>query len=107
MKDDTPISNILVTSIISHRDKAPRVDIQFNDKQHVQLEVEAAIKIGLDIIHVAMGAYADAFLFNWFTKKVFVDDTEKTTQIAGAMLIDFREYREKLELAFKSYQQPK
>lgn len=98
-------SNVLVTSLISHRDQTPRVDITFSEGQRVQLEAEAAIKIGLDIVQCAMGSYIDSFVFNYIKEMILSrNPRDDNDAIAAQIVQDFRAYREKLELEFKDRQ---
>ena len=98
-----PPSSVLISSLIASKDASPRVDIQFESKVpgHMQMEAEAAIKIGLDIIKVAYGAYIDAFVWNYMKDKVGLDPER-----CGFVVSDFREYRDKLEIEFKKMQEP-
>lgn len=82
---------VSIMSLVSHRNERPRVDMQVGEI-HTQMDAEHAIQVGLQLIQVAMGGYADAFLFHWLKERTGVRDQE-----AAGLLSDFREYREKLQ----------
>lgn len=91
---------ILITSLISHRNRKPRIDLQIG-RMHTQLDTEAAVKIARDLLHVAAGSYADAFLFNFLTEKIKQDD-----QTGLRIIEEFRVYRDELAREFEAMQKP-
>ncbi len=99
------MQEILVSSLVSHKGAGPRVDITMPSNR-VQLSAEEAINLAKQIHEAAIFAYADAFLFHFLNDTVLKDrmDAEQAKNVAGNMLSDFREYRDKLFSDFKSYQ---
>jgi hypothetical protein len=93
---DTSI--ILITSLISHRNQQPRVDIQLGEL-HTQMDAAAAVQIAQQLLEVAAGAYADAFIFNFVTAKL-----NQEQNVGAAIISDFREYRETLVDEFRKMQ---
>ena len=83
---------VMVQSLVSHRNQRPRVDIQIG-QVHAQLDAEHAIEVARSIMNCAVGAYADAFL-TWFLQDKVGLDLQRAAQV----LVDFREYREKLAI---------
>jgi hypothetical protein len=86
---------VMITSLVSHRNQRPRVDIQVGEV-HTQMDAEHAVDVGRNMIEVAMGAYADAFLTNFIQDKL-----GQELNVAAQILVDFREYREKLAIKLK------
>src|SRR5262245_53313592 len=104
--EDIPMKQILITSLISHRDQTPRIDITMPSAR-VQLSADEAMNVAHQIIECVQGSYADSFLWNWLQEQVFKGSKdERTMGILGQMLVDFREYRDKLRREFESYQGP-
>jgi len=92
---------IWVQSLISHRTQKPRIDIQLGEL-HTQMDADSAMDLATNIIEVAEGAYADAFIFNFLMEKIGVD------QERAAMVIpEFRDYRAKLAEEFRQLQKEK
>jgi hypothetical protein len=89
---------IMITSLISHRTRKPRIDIQLGEL-HTQMDADAAVKIARDILEVAAGAYADAFLFHFLGEKIGVDETR-----AAQIIPEFRAYRDELRREFDAMQ---
>lgn len=89
---------IMITSLISHRSQKPRIDMQVG-QIHEQLDTDAAVKIARDILEVAAGAYADAFLFNFLTEKL-----GQSPNVAVQIIPEFRNYREELKREFEGMQ---
>jgi|GEM_PF-5329273 len=107
-KPTDPVYDVLVTSLVSHRNMTPRVDVRFLQDKHIQMEAEAAIKVGVDLIRVATGAYADSFLFNFLLERVFkarMDDSSAKNACAQ-ILQEFRAYRDELIREFLDRQIP-
>lgn len=88
---------IMVTSLISHRSRKPRVDIQVGEI-HTQLEADAACALASNIASCAAGAYADGFLFHFLTEELHQTDVN-----AGSILQSFRAYREKLAIEYQNF----
>ncbi len=90
---------IFIQSLVSHRTQKPRIDIQVGEI-HTQMSADAAMNVAKQIIQVAMGSYADAFIFNFLKEKVGLDDQR------GVQIIqEFRAYREELEKEFEKEQE--
>jgi hypothetical protein len=86
---------IFVTSLISHRNQKPRVDIQVGEI-HTQMDAHSAVDLARNLFEVAAGSYADAFLFNFLT------ETLKQEDFVGVQIIqDFRAYRDTLAEEFR------
>lgn len=104
------MNEILVTSLVSSREKSPRVDITINGTR-IQLSADEAMDLAKNIIEVCSGSYADSFIVNFMFEKVFSLNKEDSKELAFnkaiMVLEDFREYRDKLALDFKSYQNKK
>src|SRR5262245_49726548 len=90
---------IFVQSLISHRDQKPRVDIQVGEI-HTQMDAAAAIHFAMNVIQVATGANADAFVFHFITEQL-----KPAPQVAAAIIEEFRDYRQKLQDEFERYQE--
>lgn len=89
---------IMLNSLISHRNKKPRVDIQVGEI-HTQMDAPAAVDVAVKLIQVSMGAYADAFVFHFLTEKLEID-TNRVLQV----IQEFRDYRISLEEEFETMQ---
>jgi hypothetical protein len=89
---------IMITSLISHRNRKPRIDIQLGEL-HTQMDTDAAVKIARDILEVAAGAYADAFLFHFLTGKL-----DQPDGVAAQIIPEFRQYRDELRREFDAMQ---
>jgi len=92
------IETVMVTSLVSNRTRKPRVDIQLG-KAHTQMDADAAMDVAKNIIDVAGGAYADAFLVHFLTSKIGASMGQ-----VGQILPEFREYREQLRAEFDQLQ---
>lgn len=80
---------IMVTTLLSHRTCQGRINIDFGESPQVQLSIEEARALGLNILHAAEGAESDEFLF------AFIRDDLKVGDQAGmAVLQSFRAFRE-------------
>lgn len=90
---------IMVTSLISHRNQKPRVDIQVGEI-HTQMDAAAAMNLAKNLIECATGAFADAFIFHFMKERLNQPDA-----IAGQIIQDFRDYRDKLAAEFEEYQE--
>lgn len=98
----TPAAGVvMITSLISHRNQRPRVDIQVGEV-HTQVDAETAIDIARNIMEVAVGAYADAFIFNFLTEKIDMGQAQ-----AAGIVGEFRGYREQLLQEFEKRQEGK
>jgi len=89
---------IMVTSLVSNRTRKPRIDIQLG-KSHTQMDTDAAMDVAKNIIEVAQGSYADAFLVHFLTEVIGAP-----MEHVGQILPQFREYREKLREEFDQMQ---
>src|SRR6266436_1265706 len=73
MEKTATAGSVFMVSLLAHRDKTPRVEMTIGTCR-VQLEAEAAIRIGKQLIECGEGAYADAFLVTATTEKLDADD---------------------------------
>lgn len=87
---------IMIRSLISHRTEKPRIDIQVGEI-HTQMDADAAMDVAKNLIECCQGAYADAFIFHFLTEQLHQEKS-----LAAALIEQFRDYREKLALEFKS-----
>jgi hypothetical protein len=90
---------LLVTSLISHRNQTPRIDIQIHGL-HTQMPVDAAVDFAKNILEVAAGSYADGFIVHFLQEKTGLPP-EKAVRI----LVDFRDFRMALAEKFKRDQE--
>jgi len=84
------MKEILVSSLVSGRDGSPRVDILLEGK-HIQLSQDEAVHLSTNILKCAEGAMVDSFLMLFI-----VTELKQEPEIAGRILQEFRDYREKL-----------
>jgi len=98
--DTEGVSSIHINSLISHRNKKPRVDVHL-DNTHVQLDAAAAIQIAHDLIECATAGIADSFLYCFATEECGAD-----ADGALNMVRHFREFRRKLDIDFRAMQEP-
>jgi hypothetical protein len=92
---------IMIRSLISHRTQKPRIDIQLGDI-HTQMDADSAMDVAKNIIECCEGAYADAFIFHFLTESL-----KQSPETAGSIIVEFREYREKLAEEFRQLQSGK
>lgn len=90
---------IMITSLISHRNQKPRIDIQVGDI-HTQMSADAAMDVAKNIIECCEGSYADAFLFHFLKERL-----KQCSDVAIPMIQEFRAYRDQLAQEFKADQQ--
>jgi hypothetical protein len=90
---------VMITSLLSHRNQKPRIDIHI-DELHTQMEADAAMKVAQDIIECCQGAYADGFIFHFLQ-----DELKQPMATAAGMIHLFREYRENLRREFEEMQE--
>jgi hypothetical protein len=84
-----PDDSIDVGSMVSHRDKKGYVELRWGDK-HAQLPLEDARGLAENLMAAASAAETDAFLF------AFYRDMGADDQTLGAVITQFRRYREGL-----------
>jgi hypothetical protein len=85
------LSDFWVNGIVSNRDQQPYIQLS-NDKGMIaQLTMNHARQIAMDILVQASRCEMDSMIIRWF-KETF--DNE---QGAASALVDFREYRAKLD----------
>jgi hypothetical protein len=80
---------IWASSLVSGRDKEPYVILQHGDKQF-QLSPDDARQHAHQIMIAADAAESDAFLFKFALNELKLDE-----DIAGAILVSFRKFRER------------
>ena len=82
---------IIVDGIVAIRDKQPYVRL-FKDKEQIcQLSVSEARQIAEDILNMCARTEADAMLIKFFKTNEFPDGA------AEALLVNFREFRAKID----------
>lgn len=80
---------IMVTTIVSARDGSPRVEIDLGkNRTKVQLSVDEARDLALNILGGAESAVQDAFIVDWVRTRIKGDD-----RTAAGLLEDFRHMR--------------
>src|SRR6266567_2801004 len=84
------MSGILVSGIVSRRDKRPYVQIDI-DGRLAQLSVAQARSVAMDIFLQASRAEADAMLHKFFAKQTFPEGAN------AALMVEFREFRSELD----------
>jgi hypothetical protein len=82
---------ILVSSLVSHRNQGPRVDITV-DEIHVQLTAQEARDLVGNILQCVAAAESDAFIYHFITGKL-----GQAPHIGAQMIQEFRDYRAELE----------
>lgn len=92
MSDQQPIKNpsILVGGIVSHRDGLPYVQVDFDGKL-LQMSMGQARSIAFDLLRACGYAEADAMILRFFDANHFPKNA------AGALMIQFRDFRAKLD----------
>ena len=100
MPADEPdkMRELFIVSLVSNRDQKPRIEMKLGELR-TQMSADAAMDVAKNIIECSMGAYADAFLFNFITQKL-----GQPKEIAAQLLQEFRIYRDDLALEFKEEQ---
>jgi len=94
---------IMISSLVSGRTSEPRVNIQIG-AAHSQLPAAAAIKVAQNLMQVAMGGYADAFIYNFLKDQILKSKpSEDNEAIAGNIMVEFRDYRDKLQSEFERF----
>jgi hypothetical protein len=83
-----------ITSLVSLKDGKPYLTLEFGAVR-IQLSADEAIAHAGRILEVAAGASADAFLVAFLRGKIGISDQ----QTIGALLQDFRAYRDGNEAA--------
>lgn len=81
-------SEITVTSMYGAKNQRPLVSLRLRDVA-VQIEVEEARALGLNLLEVAESAIGDGFLVTFMRDKAGLGDGQ-----VAALLNDFRHYRE-------------
>ena len=81
---------ILVSGIVSYRDKRPYVKVDV-DGHEVQLTLAEARSIALDIMRQSYRAEADAMIYKFFAAN------DLPEQAAGTLMVEFRNFRSELD----------
>lgn len=63
------------------------------------MDADSAMDLAKNIIECCEGAYADAFIFHFVTEKL-----GQSGNVATQIIVDFRDYREKLAEEFRNLQ---
>lgn len=90
MSDGEKNLYVYITSLVSQRDGTPRVQIEIGNAK-MQVDVAKALEIAGLITDASEAAMSDAFLVNFLKEKV-----EVPLELAAQILVDFREYRDKI-----------
>ena len=92
------MKEVLITNLLSSRDKSPRIDVRI-DEHHFQFSAAEATRIASHMIETAAASYADAFLFQFA-----VNELNQEEDTAVAIVREFRKYRMDREAAMKEDQ---
>ena len=84
-------SHFLISGVVAHRDKRPYIHMDINGRLH-QLSVSQARNIASNILLACSMAEADAMILRFFQKKEFPEGA------AAAIMVDFREFRNELDI---------
>ena len=95
MSDDKK-KMILVSSLISHRDHGPRIDITVGEIR-VQLSAMEARDLINNLTQCVAAAESDAFIFNFLREKL-----DQPIEISARLIQEFRDYRDELERQWKN-----
>jgi hypothetical protein len=83
--------SIIINGIVSNRDKQPYVQILTEQGMIVQLSMNEARSVAMDILRMASRTEADAMILKFFDKAEFPNGA------AAALMHDFREFRSELD----------
>lgn len=86
-----PKQVIGIEAIVAARDKMPYVRIMLNDEPIAQLTVGQARNIAADIVQAAARIEADAMIIKFFENSGF------PMEAAGALMVQFRDFRMMLD----------
>jgi hypothetical protein len=84
--------NLWVNGIVAARNKQPYVILSKDEVTVAQLSIAEARKIALDLLRAASYAEADAMILRFFEK------AELPENAAGALLVEFRDFRHGLDM---------
>ena len=85
------MANFWVNGIVAQRDKQPYIQLSNEKGMIAQLTMAQARQVAHDILVMASRTEADAMLIKFFDKQEFPKEA------AGALLVDFREFRAGLD----------
>jgi hypothetical protein len=88
---------IYVHSRVNSRDKKPMVDVAW-DKNRTEFTPTEAFEFALGIMQCAIAAETDSLLIEWMTRVIGVE-----LEIAGALLLEFRKFREENPSRFTAW----
>lgn len=83
-------THILISGIVSGRDKRPYVHVDVGGRL-VQLSIADARNIALDLFRACSYAEADAMILKFFDKQEYPEGA------AAALMVEFREFRHELD----------
>jgi hypothetical protein len=90
------MAEILVTSLVSHRDHSPRIDITLNGNR-VQLSAMEARALVRNISEAIVAAESDAFIYAFITSEL-----KQPLDVGAHTMILFRDFRDKLETQWRN-----
>ncbi|HTF66649.1 MAG TPA: hypothetical protein VK638_28595 [Edaphobacter sp.] len=85
------MASILVSGIVSHRDKQPYIHLSNENAMLAQLSMAQARNIAMDILQMCARTEADAMILKFFNKADFPENA------AAALMIEFRDFRADLD----------
>jgi hypothetical protein len=85
------MADFWVNGIVSNRDKQPYIQLSNEKGMIAQLSMVQARQIAMDILVMASRTECDAMVLKFFSK------FELPEQAAGAMLVEFRDFRAALD----------
>jgi hypothetical protein len=83
--------SILVSGIVSHRDRRPYLHLSNENGMLAQLSMAEAKNIAIDILQMCARTEADAMILKFFDKAEFPEGA------AAALMMDFRDFRAELD----------
>ena len=85
------MSDFWVNGIVSQRDEQPYIQLSNERGIIAQLSMTQARQIAMDMLVMCSRSEADAMILKFFKKNDF------PAEAAGSLMIDFREFRAKLD----------
>lgn len=85
------MASFWVNGIVAQRDKEPYIQLSNENGMIAQLSMAMARKIAMDILQMSARTEADAMILKFFSK------FELPEAAAGAMLVEFRDFRAALD----------
>jgi len=85
------VAELLVNGVVSQRDKQPYIQLSNEKGMVAQLSMAQARNVCMDILQMCARAEADAMILKFFDVEEFPE------QAAGALMMQFRDFRAKLD----------